>query len=133
MVKYIEFLNKNSIKVTPQRLAIIELIDKHGHISIKEIYSEIRSNFPSLSLATIYKNINTMLDGDFIKELKIVGKESKYELTKDDHSHLICKECGDVEDIDIKTEDIILEARKNSNYDITDSTIQFFGLCPSCR
>jgi len=132
MNNYIELLKRNQIKVTPQRLAIVELMDRNGHISVRDIFSKIQENFPSLSLATVYKNINAMVETSFIKELKIVGQDAKYELSKEEHSHMICKECGKVEDIILETEAIVSSAAKISHYTIDESSIQLFGVCPAC-
>jgi Fe2+ or Zn2+ uptake regulation protein len=132
MKKYIEILKQNSIKVTPQRLAMVSLMDQHGHISVNEIYESIKKSFPTLSLATVYKNINSMVQSSFIKELKIVGYDAKYELVKEEHSHLICKECGSVEDIFLKTDTIVSDAQ-NSGYDIQEVTVQLKGICQNCQ
>lgn len=133
MEKYIELLKSNQIKVTPQRLAIIELMDRKGHISVREIFELIKANFPSLSLATVYKNINAMLETNFIKELKIVGQDAKYELVKEDHSHMICQKCGKVEDIELDTGTFVKLAAEQSLYKIEESAVQLFGICPKCQ
>ena len=133
MEKYIDLLKSNKIKVTPQRLAIVELMDIHGHISVRDIFAKIQANFPSLSLATVYKNINAMVENSFIKELKIVGQDAKYELIKEEHSHMICTQCGKVDDIQLETSDLVSDATKISRYNIDESNIQFFGICPDCK
>jgi len=133
MERYIKLLKSNQIKVTPQRLAMVELMDMHGHISVRDIFSKIKSNFPSLSLATVYKNINAMVENSFIKELKIVGQDAKYELIKEEHSHIICKKCGKVEDISIEIDALVSTASKISHYHIDESNLQFFGACPDCQ
>ncbi len=133
MEQYIELLKHNNIKVTPQRLAIVELMDINGHISVREIFNKIKANFPSLSLATVYKNVNSMLKNSFIKELKITGQDSKYELAKEAHSHLICQSCGDVKDIILDTNSLISDALEKSDYTISESSLQLFGLCSNCQ
>jgi Fur family peroxide stress response transcriptional regulator len=133
MDKYIELLKSSQIKVTPQRLAIVELMDEYGHISVRDIFTKIQTNFPSLSLATVYKNINAMVENHFIKELKIVGQDAKYELIKEEHAHMICKSCGKVEDIMLETDSIVSSATKISNYRVEESSVQFFGTCPDCQ
>ncbi len=133
MEQYIELLKSNKIKVTPQRLAIVELMDVHGHISVRDIFAHIKANFPSLSLATVYKNINAMVESSFIKELKIVGQDAKYELIKEEHSHMICKNCGKVDDIILETNAIVTSASEISNYNIDESSVQLLGLCPDCQ
>ena len=51
-------LKKTPLKSTPQRLAILNTIQKNGHICVEDMFKELKPQFPSLSLATIYKNIN---------------------------------------------------------------------------
>jgi len=133
MEQYIDLLKSNKIKVTPQRLAIVALMDQHGHISVRDIFANIKANFPSLSLATVYKNINAMVESSFIKELKIVGQDAKYELLKEEHSHMICKNCGKVDDIILETNEIVNLATKISHYSIDESSVQLLGLCPDCK
>ena len=125
-------LKEHNIKITPQRLAIVKLMDEQGHISVRDIFERIKENFPSLSLATVYKNINAMIESDFIKELKIVGLDNKYELIKEKHSHLVCQECGDIEDIFIDTASLTKSVSKESGFKVADTTVQFFGTCKKC-
>ncbi len=132
MQKYMTLLKEHQIKITPQRLAIIELMDRYGHISVRDIYEKIKANFPSLSLATVYKNINAMMENNFIKELKIVGQDNKYELTKEKHSHMICQECGSIEDIMIDTLGLKKSIPSDSGFLVEDISIQFFGKCKKC-
>lgn len=64
-MNYIATLQKHNLKVTPQRLEIVDILYKNGHMSIDDLYTSLRGKFPSLSLATIYKNINTMCEKFF--------------------------------------------------------------------
>ena len=125
-------LKEHQIKITPQRLAIIELMDRYGHISVRDIYEKIKATFPSLSLATVYKNINAMMDSDFIKELKIVGQDNKYELAKERHSHLICQKCGMIEDVHIDTQGLQKSIPVESGFRVAETSVQFFGTCKQC-
>lgn len=130
--KYMELLKEHNIKITPQRLAIVALMDQYGHISVRDIYEKIRAKFPSLSLATVYKNINAMMENRFINELKIVGQENKYELAKERHSHLICQNCGMIEDIEIDTSGIEKSIPKERGFEVVETSVQFFGICQKC-
>jgi Fur family peroxide stress response transcriptional regulator len=130
--KYMELLKEHNIKITPQRLAIIQLMDQHGHISVRDIYEKIKESFPSLSLATVYKNINAMMENRFINELKIVGQENKYELAKERHSHLICRKCGEIEDLHIDTASLTNSVPDEKEFKVEEVSIQFFGLCKKC-
>ena len=128
-----ELLKEHRLKVTPQRLKIISMLEKHGHINIEDLYGEMRKEFPSVSLATIYKNINQMIESGLIQEVKLPRSKSVYELIKDPHLHMVCDVCHKVEDIVIGTEKVIEEAEKLSGYVIQESFITLRGICPECQ
>jgi len=133
MIKYENLLRGYSLKVTPQRVAIVEDLYKNGHMSIDELYKSVKERFSTISLATIYKNINSMIDVSFVKEIKIPNQKSKYELTKKSHSHIICQKCGKVEDITLNLDDLISKASKESNYTITENSVVLSGICGDCQ
>ena len=128
-----KLLKEYDLKVTPQRMCIVEELLKNGHLSIEEMFDKIKDRFPSLSLATVYKNINAMMDKNFIKEVKIPNHKSKYELTKDEHAHLICEKCGNMEDIEVDNKTLVKEVEGKSHYKIDHTAFIFGGLCPTCQ
>ena len=133
MERYENLLRNSNIKVTPQRLAIVEELNGHVHMSIEELYKAIKKKFPSISLATVYKNINAMMDQGFIQEVKVPGQKSKYELTKAPHSHIVCENCGKVEDIALDLEKVTRNAANITRYEIRDKALILSGLCPACK
>ncbi|WP_353663168.1 Fur family transcriptional regulator [Hydrogenimonas sp. SS33] len=128
-----ELLKEHRLKVTPQRLKIVKMIDEHGHINIEDLYSEMLEEFPNVSLATIYKNINQMIENGLVQEVKLPQSKSVYEIIKEPHLHMVCDKCHKVEDIIIGTEKIIEEAEKLSGYKIDESFITLRGVCPECQ
>ncbi len=131
MTDYIELLKKNDLKATIQRTGILKSIDNAGHFSIDEIYEDVKEHYPTLSLATIYKNIILMIQQGVIVEVPINGEKSKYELKKDDHIHLICKSCGKIKDKEItKEKEQILSIE---NFQITNAQINLYGICKECQ
>ncbi len=128
-----ELLKEYHLKVTPQRLKIVSMLEEHGHINIEELYQQMLEEFPSVSLATIYKNINQMIEKGLVQEVKLPASKSVYELIKEPHLHMVCERCRKVEDIVVGTERIIEEAQKASGYRITDSFITLRGICPACQ
>jgi Fur family ferric uptake transcriptional regulator/Fur family peroxide stress response transcriptional regulator len=131
MIDYIQLLKQSGLKATIQRTEILKSIDKAGHINIDKIYEDIKVNYPTLSLATIYKNILLMVEYGVILEVPISGEKSKYELKKDDHIHLICQSCGEIKDEEItpKKRDIL----KVENFKINNAQINIYGLCQKCQ
>ena len=126
-------LRESNIKVTPQRLSIVDELDGRIHMSVDELYEAIKKKFPSISLATVYKNINAMLEKDFILEVKIPNQKSKYELSKESHSHVMCEECGKVEDVALDLHGITQTAANLTNYKINDDALILSGVCSSCK
>jgi len=131
MTDYISLLKDNDLKATIQRTGILKSIDQAGHFNIDEIYEDVKEHYPTLSLATIYKNIILMVEKGVIVEVPINGEKSKYELKKDDHIHLICQSCGEIHDIEISKErEQILSIE---NFELKTAQINLYGICEKCQ
>jgi len=131
MTDYITLLKENDLKATIQRTSILKSIDHAGHINIDDIYEDVRELHPTLSLATIYKNIILMQEHNVIIEVPMNGEKSKFELKKDDHIHLICQGCGEIQDTDITEK--AQEALVIENFKLSSSQINLYGLCQKCQ
>ena len=135
MTDHVKVLQENDLKATFQRINILDVIDKNGHMSVEDIYEEIIKVHPSISLATIYKNIILMVEKSVLVEVPIASKKPKYELAKKDHIHLICTECGDVEDkacLDM-TDKIFHDMSDSEGFVLHKRQVNLYGLCASCR
>lgn len=132
-MNYVTLLQQNNLKATPQRLTIVEELYLSGHLNIDELYKTLQIKFPSISLATIYKNINAMLEISFLSEVKIPHQKSVYELTKKEHSHVVCRECNSILDIELETQTLLNQASQLSNYQLSETSIVFNGVCGNCR
>jgi Fe2+ or Zn2+ uptake regulation protein len=128
-------LKEHGLKVTPQRLALLDLIHKYGHISIDELYELLIEDFPSLSLATIYKNMTIMTNSGLLKEIKIDNQKSKYEIIKDEHIHFVCSECGDIEDRaptdELKA--VFSTIASSGEFSFKDYNLNLYGTCKKCE
>ena len=132
MSNYTNLLKEYDLKVTPQRVAIVEELYKNGHMNIDDLYKKLLSKFPSISLATIYKNINAMIEKVFLSEVKIPNTKSVYELVKTEHAHLVCSCCGAIEDIKLDPSSILNEVSTLSSFKIDSTNIVLSGICPKC-
>ncbi len=135
MIDYATLLKESGLKATFQRMNILNVVDKHGHMSVEDIYEEVIKVHPSLSLATIYKNIILMQENAILVEVPIAGKKSKYELAKEDHMHLICTECGEVEDkmcLD-KTDAVFHQLTEEEHFKLNRRQVNLYGICEACQ
>jgi len=135
MADYTTLLKKNGLKATFQRMNILDVVEKNGHMSIEAIYDEVFKIHPSLSLATIYKNIILMVEKGVVVEVPITGLKSKYELAKTDHIHLVCTKCGNVEDkpYSSNADDIFRNMTKEENFTLSKQQINLYGVCGECQ
>lgn len=131
-MNYIKTLKQYELKVTPQRVAIVEELYCCGHLNIDQLYNKLLYKFPSISLATIYKNMNAMIERIFVQEVKIPNEKSVYELCKENHAHFVCDGCKKIEDIYLDTKNLLEEVKVSTNYIINNSTMVFNGLCKEC-
>lgn len=130
-----KILKDNHLKITPQRLAILKEIQKFGHISIDEIYENIKESNPSMSLATIYKNLASMQEAKIIDEVKLPNQKQRYELTKNPHIHLICENCGKIVDMELNgsLESLKKTCANASSFDVKEASVVLLGICPQCQ
>lgn len=135
MQDYATLLKTGGLKATFQRMNMLECIEKYGHMSIDSIYDEVVKSHPSLSLATVYKNIILMVENGVLVEVPITGRKSKYELVKDDHIHLVCIECGEVEDKphNANADALFATMTKDENFTLSKQQINLYGVCSHCQ
>lgn len=132
MINTTALLKNYDLKVTPQRIAIIEELYKNGHMNIDDLYKKLLDRFPSVSLATIYKNINSMVEKLFLSEVKIPNAKTVYELSKNEHAHLVCSNCKAVMDIELDSSDISKQISNLDNFKVNQTDIILSGICQKC-
>ncbi|WP_299549555.1 Fur family transcriptional regulator [uncultured Helicobacter sp.] len=130
-----KLLKDNHLKITPQRLAILKQIEKFGHIGIDEIYENIKESNPSMSLATVYKNLTFMQEAKIIDEVKLPNQKQRYELVKNPHIHLVCEKCGSIVDVEL---DYCIDTLKKACTDVScfqvkETSIAMLGICVHCQ
>ncbi len=129
---HMDMLKNHDLKATPQRLCILEVLKEYGHATLEDIEKFTKIKFPTLSLSTIYRNLKEMLKKGLISEVKLANKKDYYELEKESHAHLLCIECGKIEDFRIDTNDIINKMQLLTNNKICNTTISFDIICKEC-
>ncbi len=124
---------KKGFKRTPQRLAILEYLDGNtSHPSAEEIYKAVSKKYRSMSFATVYNTLNTLVEAGAVKDLTIDADRRRYDPGIHPHHHLICVKCRKVVDV---PETISVEIPKSiaSDYAVLGNHIEFYGYCSPCR
>lgn len=123
------------LKMTVQRRIILEEIRKaRTHPSADELYVAVRRRLPDVSMATVYRNLETLAENGLIRRLWPGGAPRRYDGDVKDHYHVVCDRCGNVADVPLEPAYGFLDgAREVSDYDVRGYRVEFHGLCPNCR
>ena len=129
-------LRENGCRITPQRLAILKILSvSDDHPSVERIHEQVKPDFPTTSLATVYKNISMLKDLGEVLELNFGAGSSRYDGNKPQpHPHLICTKCKKILDPDLASlKDVSLELIEETGFKISSHRLDFFGICPDCQ
>lgn len=103
---YMELLKNRGLKATPQRICVLRNLSKHTHPTVDELYEDIKKEYPSISLATVYKNLGTLVDCGLVVEVNRPNKKPKFDLFEYPHIHVMCKNCGEIFDYEDETSNL---------------------------
>jgi len=128
----IKILTEHGLKITPQRIAILEVILGLGnHPTADDISDYLRLNYPHISVGTIYKTLVTFSEKGIIKKVHSDYEIIRYDGVKDKHHHLLCSDSEQIVDFYDKDLDSLLEEyfkKKNiQNFKIEDLKLQIIG------
>ena len=120
---------------TRQRRVILEELKRlKTHPTADEIYELVRERIPRISLGTVYRNLELLVDNEVIQKLEHVDGRSRFDGNPENHYHVRCLRCGRVNDIKAeRIKAIERVARKIRGYDIKGHKLEFIGICPRCR
>ena len=126
---------EKKLKLTPQRLAVYNyLLNTTSHPSADVIYTDIHVQYPTMSLATVYKALKTLVDVDLIQEINVGEGNFRYDGNSSSHPHLQCLGCGKVDDFkDFSLDNLNSLASEHTDYQIISNKVYFYGYCPNCK
>lgn len=129
--KIVQIFKEKNLKLTLQRINIYSYLKSTcEHPSVDIIYNHIKQIIPSISLATVYKTLNTLVDAGLIRILNVCEENFRYDSNISTHGHIKCTECNKVEDITLDNDFLNLLTAKN--YNINDFDLILYGKCDTC-
>ena len=129
-------LKGRDFRITPQRIAILNILAKNKeHPSVEDLYKEVKKQFPTTSLATVYKTISLLKELNEVLELGFTDGSNRYDGNKPyPHPHVICTKCKRIMDPElVHLREISKEMSTKTGYKIFSHRHDFFGLCPQCQ
>jgi len=132
MKKISAILTSNGLKVTPQRIAILEAVTiLKNHPTADNISEYVRQRHPNVAIGTIYKILETFVEKKIIKKVKTESDIMRYDAVKERHHHIYCTECDEIQDYFDEELDLLLEnyfkTKRIPNFKIEDVKLQIIG------
>ena len=137
--RYEELLKKlrqSDHRLTPQRVALVRLLaESEGHPSAARLYGQLKEQYPTMSLATVYKTLNLLKELDEVLELGFWDDDGRYDGKRPyPHPHLICIRCRNIIDPDVNlADDLAQQVAQLTGYQVLSHRLDFYGLCPACQ
>ena len=128
-------LKRLGVRLTPQRLAIAEVVVNSGdHPTVKDIYDRVREFFPYITLATVYSTLSMLEADGIVRELPF-QRQSRYDANLSPHVNLVCMGCGTVVDAQVGQEAVaelskLLE--REASFEVASQRVDFYGWCTWC-
>lgn len=118
------------MRKSKQRDLILEKVKKsYCHPTAYMIYNMCKEEMPSISLGTVYRNLNNLVMDMKIKRIKMPDNIDRFDRIEDFHAHFICINCNQIEDFNLEFN--LLKKKINSKK-IVDYEISFKGICKNC-
>ncbi|ADH99705.1 ferric iron uptake transcriptional regulator [Salisediminibacterium selenitireducens] len=133
-------LHSQSYKLTPQREATVRVLleNEDDHLSAEDVYMLVKEKYPEIGLATVYRTLELLTELKIVDKINFGDGVSRYDLRQEGanhfHHHLVCIECGAVDEIQ---EDLLDDVEKvvesRWNFQIKDHRLTFHGICYRCQ
>ena len=131
-----EQLTKAGLRVTPQRVAIMEsLCRSKEHPTAAKLFEQIKHQHPNLAMGTVYYTLERLVESGIVTALGTVGDDQvHYDGDTSFHSHLACLSCQKIVDVQSPgLKEMYDDIRSGTGYKILGSCFMYYGLCPDCQ
>jgi len=135
MSQALDELRRHRLKVTPQRLSILEaVLRSHDHPTADALYTRLKGDNPTLSLATVYKTLEVFRQMGLVNELGFADGSARYDPNVAPHINLVCLKCGNIQDMPAgkALELRIRKLRKEGRFRVINQRFEFYGYCKDC-
>lgn len=129
-------LRERGCRLTPQRVAVLRILAAStGHPTVEQIHDQIKGQFPTTSLATVYKQVSLLKEMGEVLELSFPNAGTRYDGNNPlPHAHLICTRCGEIRDLDLPAlTGMIQQASQHLDYQVVSHRLDFYGICTKCQ
>ena len=128
-------LDRPARRCSIQRTVIRESIAaSHDHPTAQVVFERARQRIPAISLGTVYRNLQLLVEQGLLLERKIGNQPARYETCRHRHYHICCIECGAFEDLAVPYQEALdRRVERLVRYRLREHRMEFYGVCPRCQ
>jgi Fe2+ or Zn2+ uptake regulation protein len=121
--------------LTQQRIAVFDYLQTvEHHPTAEEVFFAVKQRLPKISLATVYKNLESLANCGAITKLTYGDAAARYDIRTDHHYHTRCLTCGKLSDLDAEAGDEFLaQIKPKSDFTVKDYRLELLGFCADCN
>ena len=125
-------LRKAGHRVTKQRAAVYNyLLSTDSHPTAEAIHLSVLRRIPHISLATIYKSVESLVDVGLVKPIYLGHAATRYDASSEEHAHFRCIACNQIMDVPMSKSPVA--SVELDRCEIIGSSVEFYGFCARCR
>ncbi len=123
------------LAVTHQRQVIYDVLRSiEGHPSPEEVYARVKGRIPSISLATVYKNLHLFIHSGIFQQVSLHHGSMRVETNQVAHHHLLCTRCKTIHDIDPELLGLSDAPRQlPGGFLMERIAVDVLGVCSACQ
>jgi Fur family transcriptional regulator, stress-responsive regulator len=127
-------LREAGLRVTRPRLAVLDAVHGHPHADTDAIYARARAELGEVSHQAVYDVLHALTAARLVRRFEPMGMVARYEArVGDHHHHLVCRDCGDIVDVDHADGDTsCLTPAGGSGFEVDEAEVIFWGKCARC-
>ena len=132
---YEETISHNGHRLTPQRREVYNvLLEDRNHPTATEVFIKAKKRVPTISLATVYNCLETLVECGLAKQVNVEREATRYCPNLSEHGHFVCDSCGIVSDVPVAKGGSLTHFLKlPSGFNVNHSEITLRGTCPACK
>ena len=126
---------RGRLRSSNQRSLVQEIVESaDDHPTAQEVFERARKRIRSISLGTVYRNLQLLVDEGLLSERKVDNRPARYEADRHRHYHICCSQCGALEDLSIPYQKLLdRRVQKTVRYKLLEHHMEFYGICPECQ
>lgn len=129
----VAYLNERGLRKTPERFAILrKILEVDSHFEVDELHDAIEKDGYHVSRATVYNTVELLEEAGILRKFSLGHNSSVFELHRDNHIHLVCKNCGKISEVDNPAVIASLMRLKSDSFTPESFDVKVYGLCSDC-